>query len=88
MGRARLSAVVDSRDRNAVAYHEGGHAITALFTPGAAPIYKATIVPRGQALGLVREGGREGILTTIEVTQVREECDCLLSDHHTGGTAS
>lgn len=53
MGRERLSAVVDPRDRNTVAYHEGGHAIMALFTPGAMPIYKATIVPRGPALGLV-----------------------------------
>ena len=53
MGRERLSAVVDPKDRHTTAYHEGGHAIMALFTPGAMPIYKATIVPRGPALGMV-----------------------------------
>ena len=53
MGRERLSAVIDPKVRNTVAYHEGGHAIMALFTPGAMPVYKATIVPRGPALGLV-----------------------------------
>ena len=53
MGRERRSAVIHPKDRNTVAYHEGGHAIMALFTPGAMPLYKATIVPRGPALGLV-----------------------------------
>lgn len=53
MGRERLSAVIDPKDRNIIAYHEGGHAIMALFTPGAMPLYKATIVPRGPALGMV-----------------------------------
>lgn len=53
MGRERRSAVIDPKDRHNVAYHEGGHAIVALFTPGALPLYKATIVPRGPALGVV-----------------------------------
>ena len=53
MGRERLSAVVGQRDRHLTAYHEAGHAIVALFTPGTHEIYKATIVPRGHALGMV-----------------------------------
>lgn len=39
---------------NRTAYHEGGHAVVSLFIEGCSPIYKATIVPRGQTLGVVR----------------------------------
>lgn len=41
------------------AYHEAGHALVALRTPGASAIHKATIVPRGHALGMVTQVGRE-----------------------------
>ncbi len=54
MGAERRSAVIEEKNRRIVAFHEGGHAIVALYTPEALPIHKATIVPRGQALGMVR----------------------------------
>lgn len=52
MGSPRALAQTDEA-RKLTAYHEGGHALVALFTPGAKPIHKATIVPRGHALGMV-----------------------------------
>lgn len=52
-GPERKSAVIEAKNRELVAYHEGGHALVALYTPNALPIHKATIIPRGQALGMV-----------------------------------
>ena len=52
MGAERRSAVILPKDRMMTAYHEGGHALVAMFTDGADPLYKATIMPRGQALGI------------------------------------
>ncbi|KAL5510852.1 hypothetical protein EMCRGX_G006461 [Ephydatia muelleri] len=55
MGPERKSAVIEEKNKKLVAYHEGGHAIVALYTPDALPIHKATIVPRGSALGMVAQ---------------------------------
>jgi ATP-dependent metalloprotease len=55
MGKERRSAAISDDDKTLTAYHEGGHAIVALLTPAAVPIHKATIVPRGQALGMVAQ---------------------------------
>jgi cell division protease FtsH len=44
--------LLSQADRERVAYHEGGHAILGLVVPGADPVHRVTIVPRGQALGV------------------------------------
>ncbi len=53
MGSERRSMVMTEEERKLTAYHEGGHALTALHMLASDPIHKATIVPRGQALGMV-----------------------------------
>lgn len=52
MGAERRSAVIQEKDKIMTAYHEAGHALVGLFTKGATPLYKVTIMPRGQALGI------------------------------------
>lgn len=53
MGAERRSMVMDEEEKRSVAYHEGGHALVAIRTKGSDPVHKATIIPRGQALGMV-----------------------------------
>ena len=40
-------------ERKLTAYHEAGHAVVAINSPASDPIHKATIIPRGRALGMV-----------------------------------
>ncbi len=52
LGVERRSLVLTDDERTLTAYHEAGHAVVALKTPGSDPVHKVTIVPRGRALGL------------------------------------
>ncbi|QEU62827.1 Yme1 [Kluyveromyces lactis] len=52
MGAERKTMVLTEATKRATAYHEAGHALMALYTAGATPLYKATILPRGRALGI------------------------------------
>lgn len=52
MGIERRSMVISTEEQKLTAIHESGHALVSVFTPGADPVHKVTIVPRGQALGV------------------------------------
>src|SRR5471030_2605916 len=55
MGAERKSMVMSKEEKRNTAYHEGGHALVALSVPAADPVHKATIIPRGRALGRSEE---------------------------------
>jgi cell division protease FtsH len=55
MGAERRSMVMTEQEKLLTAYHEGGHAIVALSVPATDPVHKATIIPRGRALGMVMQ---------------------------------
>ncbi len=72
MGAERRSMVMTEDEKKLTAYHEAGHAIVALNEPESDPIHKATIIPRGRALGMVMrlpEGDR------ISMSKAKIEAD-------------
>ena len=61
MGAERKSMLMSEEEKKLTAYHEAGHAIVGMFVPAGIPVHKATIIPRGRALGMVKflpEGDR------------------------------
>ncbi|PPQ71976.1 hypothetical protein CVT24_008193 [Panaeolus cyanescens] len=98
MGAERKSHYQEYKTKLATAYHEGGHALVALYTDGAMPLHKVTCVPRGHALGytsLLPENDRTSVsfkeyLAEIDVSmggRVAEELskyyNYLFSPHRT-----
>lgn len=76
MGAERKSAVITEESKRLTAYHEGGHALVAMFTPGADPLHKVTVIPRGNALGLtvqMPDGDRTGY-TKRELRALLDVC--------------
>jgi cell division protease FtsH len=55
MGAERKSMAMSEEEKRLTAYHEAGHALVALSVPAADPVHKATIIPRGRALGMVMQ---------------------------------
>jgi cell division protease FtsH len=55
MGAERRSMLISDEEKRNTAYHEAGHALVATLLPGADPIHKVTIIPRGMALGLTQQ---------------------------------
>jgi cell division protease FtsH len=55
MGVERRSMIISETEKRTIAYHEAGHALVADLLPGADPLHKVTIIPRGRALGLTQQ---------------------------------
>ena len=55
MGAERKSMILSEHEKLVTAYHEGGHTLVAKLLPGADPVHKVTIIPRGRALGLTQQ---------------------------------
>ncbi|KAF1809687.1 ATP-dependent metallopeptidase Hfl [Eremomyces bilateralis CBS 781.70] len=98
MGAERRSAVIQQKDKIMTAYHEGGHALVAMFTAAADPLYKATIMPRGHALGITYQlpemdrvsMAKKEYLATIDVCMGGKVAEELVygNDNVTSGASS
>ena len=77
MGAERRSMVMTDEEKKLTAYHEAGHAVVALHQPASDPIHKATIIPRGRALGMVMrlpEGDRISMARDKLLADLRVAC--------------
>jgi len=63
---AERQVVMSDEDRRRTAYHEGGHAIVGMLTPGADPVRKVSIIPRGSALGVTFSAPESDRFTYLE----------------------
>jgi ATP-dependent metalloprotease len=66
MGPERKSLIMTAETKKLTAYHEAGHALVSLHTKGTNPIVKATLMPRGDALGFVSYSPKDELLQTKE----------------------
>lgn len=55
MGKERRSLILSDEEKKITAYHEGGHALMAKLLPGADPVHKVSIIPRGRAMGVTMQ---------------------------------
>jgi cell division protease FtsH len=74
MGAERRTLVMTEEERRLTAFHEGGHALVSLNMPGSIPIHKATIIPRGRALGMV-----QGLPERDQISQSYEQLIAMLA---------
>ena len=74
MGAEKRSMVMSEDEKKLTAYHEAGHAVATLHSPASDPIHKATIIPRGRALGMVMQ-----LPEKDEVSQTREQLHAQMS---------
>jgi cell division protease FtsH len=96
MGVERRSIVLSDMDRVNCAYHEAGHAVVAALLPGADPLHKVTIIPRGRAMGVTmqlpeadRHTYTKGFLETqVAVLMGGRVAEEIFMNHMTSGASN
>ena len=96
MGSERKSMIISEEEKRITAYHEGGHALVAKLLPGADPIHKVTIIPRGMALGLTQQlpmdekhtYPKEYLLDNLTILFGGRAAEELILDHMTTGAGN
>ena len=96
LGMERKSLVMSEEERRSTAYHESGHALIAWLLPGADPVDKISIIPRGRALGITSylpqeerySRSREDLLRTLAMMMGGRAAEFLIFNHFTTGAAN
>lgn len=96
MGAERRSMIISDEEKRNTAYHEAGHALVAKLLPGADPIHKVTIIPRGMALGLTQQlpmdekhtYGKEYLLNNLVILFGGRVAEELVLEHMTTGAGN
>jgi len=95
MGAERKSMIMSQEERRNTAYHEAGHALVAKLLPGADPVHKVSIIPRGMALGVTQQVPlddrhsytKEFILNSLTIRFGGRAAEELILGHITTGAA-
>jgi cell division protease FtsH len=96
MGVERKSMVISEEEKKNTAYHESGHTLVAKYLPGADPIHKVTIIPRGRALGATQQlpmddrytYSKEYLLDKITIMLGGRAAEELVLNHMTTGAGN
>ncbi|MBI2089997.1 MAG: ATP-dependent metallopeptidase FtsH/Yme1/Tma family protein [Deltaproteobacteria bacterium] len=96
MGSERKSMIISDEEKRITAYHEAGHALVAKLLPGADPVHKVTIIPRGMALGLTQQlpidekhtYPREYLLNNLTILFGGRVAEELVLNHMTTGAGN
>ena len=96
MGTERKSMIISAEEKRNTAYHEAGHALVAVLLPGADPVHKVTIIPRGMALGLTQQlpmderhsQDKQYLLSNVTILFGGRAAEELILDHTTTGAGN
>ncbi len=96
MGTERKSMIISDEEKRNTAYHESGHALVAKLLPGADPVHKVTIIPRGMALGLTQQlpvderhsQDKQYLLNNVTILFGGRVAEELILDHMTTGAGN